>query len=136
MDTLSKKERSERMSRIRLKDTKPELVVRRLIHGLGYRYRLHDRHLPGHPDLVFKGRGKIIFIHGCFWHLHAGCANNRPPKTRRDFWMPKLEGNRARDKREQAKLRKLGWRIMVIWECQLADTDRLTKRIQAFLEKS
>ena len=99
MDTLSKAQRSERMSRVRGKDTKPELLVRRLVHGMGYRYRLHRRDLPGTPDLVFPGRRKVIFVHGCFWHRHPdpACKLARLPKSRTDFWLPKLEGNRARD---------------------------------------
>ncbi|HBI46414.1 MAG TPA: very short patch repair endonuclease, partial [Planctomycetales bacterium] len=97
MDSLSPEERSERMSRVRNKDTKPELVVRRLVHSLGYRYRLHSGRLPGRPDIVFAGRKKVVFVHGCFWHRHRGCALCRMPKSRLDFWAPKLEGNRRRD---------------------------------------
>lgn len=134
MDTLSPEERSERMSRIRGKDTKPEMRVRRLIHGMGYRYRLHSRKLPGRPDLVFASRGKVIFVHGCFWHMHASCKNNRPPKSRRDFWLPKLRENRKRDKTNQRELEKQGWGILVIWECETKDLDALTERVRNFLE--
>jgi DNA mismatch endonuclease (patch repair protein) len=96
MDTLSPEDRRERMSRVRAADTKPELAVRRLVHGLGYRYRLHSRSLPGHPDLVFGKRRKVIFVHGCFWHRHQGCPLCRMPKTKLEFWRPKLEGNKDR----------------------------------------
>lgn len=115
MDPLSPKERSERMSRVRSRDTKPELVVRRLVHSLGYRYRLHRRSLPGRPDLVFPGRRKVIFVHGCFWHRHAGChSGTRVPKSRLDFWLPKLESNRERDRVNQAALAELGWDALTI----------------------
>src|SRR6266699_3209467 len=105
MDTLTPVERSERMSRVRAKDTAPEITVRRAVHGLGYRYRLHARDLPGHPDLVFRKRHKVIFIHGCFWHRHENCKLSRLPKSRLEFWRPKLESNRQRDSRNQALLK-------------------------------
>ena len=109
MDTLTAPERSERMSRVRSKDTKPEMLVRSLVHRMGFRYRLHDRKLPGNPDMVFPGRGKIIFVHGCFWHRHRErCEFTRWPKSRMDFWGPKLEKNRQRDKIVGRELRKLG----------------------------
>lgn len=133
MDTLSPLERSERMARVRSKDTKPEMRVRRLLHALGYRYRLHDRKLPGHPDLVFKGRRKVIFVHGCFWHRHDGCGLARLPKSRLDFWLPKLEGNRLRDARKLEELDQLGWTSLVIWECELKDMNLLEKRLKTFL---
>ena len=137
MDTLSPAERSERMSRVRSKDTKPEMVVRKLAHGMGFRYRLHVRKLPGHPDLVFAGRRKVIFVHGCFWHRHgARCPLTRWPKSKLDFWRPKLEQNRKRDLRNRRALRKLGWRVLVIWECQLANIARLENRLRLFLENS
>ena len=135
MDTLSQQERSERMSRVRGKDTKPELVVRRLVHRLGFRYRLHSRELPGKPDLVFARLKCVIFVHGCFWHRHVGCPLCRLPKSRLDFWKAKLEGNRKRDSRNQRKLRKDGWRLMVVWECQLAELERLERRILEFLSQ-
>jgi len=99
MDTLTPAERSTRMALVRAKDTKPELLVRRLVHGMGYRYRLHRRDLPGKPDLVFPSRGKVIFVHGCFWHRHARCALARLPKSRGDFWLPKLTANAQCDSR-------------------------------------
>ena len=122
------------MGRVRSKDTRPEMAVRRLVHSLGYRYRLHDAKLPGKPDLVFAGRKKVIFVHGCFWHRHPRCKNTRLPKSKLDFWKPKLEGNRKRDLANQRKLRRLGWRFLVVWECQIADTERLTDKIVDFLE--
>lgn len=134
-DTLTSAERSERMSRVRGKGTKPEMIVRRLVHGLGYRYRLHRRNLPGTPDLVFAGRKKVIFVHGCFWHRHENCKLARLPKSRHDFWIPKLEGNRRRDVENQARLREMGWDILIVWECQLGDRDRLSARITEFLEE-
>ena len=98
MDSLTTDERSERMGRIKGKDTKPEMLVRRMTHGMGYRYRLHDKRLPGHPDLVFPSRRKVIFVHGCFWHRHENCHLARLPKTRVDFWALKLQGNKIRDR--------------------------------------
>lgn len=133
LDTLSPEQRSERMSRVRAKNTKPELLVRRLIHSLGYRYRLHSKKLPGHPDLVFPGRKKVIFVHGCFWHRHEGCPLCRMPKTKIDFWKPKFEGNQSRDKVNQAKLREQGWDFLIIWECELRDREPLAGRIKEFL---
>jgi DNA mismatch endonuclease, patch repair protein len=133
MDTLSPAERSKRMSLVRSKDTGPEMVVRRLVHSLGFRYRLHDRKLPGGPDLVFRSRQRVIFIHGCFWHQHSCAGGDRIPKSRLNFWRTKLRGNVARDRRAVAKLRRAGWRVLVIWECQLREQERLTRRIVAFL---
>lgn len=133
-DTLSPEERSERMGRVRNKDTKPEMRVRRLVHALGYRYRLHSGRLPGRPDLVFPGRGKVIFVHGCFWHRHEGCSRCRLPKSRLDYWVPKLEKNRLRDAKNQAKLLELGWDMLVIWECEVEEAAGLPGRVMNFLE--
>jgi DNA mismatch endonuclease (patch repair protein) len=133
MDTLTPEQRSERMSRVRNKDTKPEMRVRRLVHALGYRYRLHAGSLPGRPDLVFKSRHKAIFVHGCFWHRHEGCPLCRMPKSRLRFWKPKLKANRERDLANQQKLTELGWDFLVVWECELRDLDALTSRIKSFL---
>jgi DNA mismatch endonuclease (patch repair protein) len=123
------------MSRIRSANTKPEMVVRRLVHGMGYRYRLHAKALPGNPDLAFRARRKVIFIHGCFWHQH-GCRHYRMPRTRKDFWEPKLERNKARDAQVRREIHALGWQAMVIWECQIKNLARLQDRITAFLETS
>lgn len=135
VDTLSPAERSERMSRVRGADTKPEMLVRRMVHGMGYRYRLHRKDLPGSPDLVFPSKRKVIFVHGCYWHRHPdpGCPLARLPKSRLDFWLPKLEGNRKRDERNQEKLENMGWGIMIVWECQLKDKAALERRIKGFL---
>lgn len=134
-DTLSPEARSERMSRVRGKDTKPEMAVRRLVHAMGYRYRLHRRDLPGIPDLVFGPLKKVIFVHGCFWHRHPDpqCKLARMPKSRLDFWRPKLEGNRRRDERIEAELRGLGWRVMVVWECEIGHKEQLGNSVREFL---
>jgi len=136
MDTLDAQQRSERMSRIRGKDTAPEMIVRRLVHRMGYRYRLHRNDLPGRPDLVFPARRKVIFVHGCFWHRHpdSACKLARLPKSRLDFWLPKLESNRRRDLAKQEELRAKGWDFLVIWECQLNNMASMTKNIKAFLD--
>jgi DNA mismatch endonuclease (patch repair protein) len=136
MDTLTATERSERMARVRYKDTKPELTVRRMVHALGFRYRLHDGTLPGKPDLVFAGRRKVIFVHGCFWHRHgARCPLTRLPKSKLAFWQPKLEENRKRDKRNAHSLRALGWDMLVVWECQLRNLEPIKTKITRFLER-
>jgi len=123
LDTLSREERSERMARIRNKDSVSEIRLRRLIHGMGYRYRLHVKTLPGTPDLVFPSRKAVIFMHGCFWHRHEGCPLARLPKSRSAFWSEKLESNKLRDERNLQQLKELGWRVLVIWECQMTNKD-------------
>jgi DNA mismatch endonuclease (patch repair protein) len=134
MDTLSPEERSTRMGLVRGSDTKPEMMIRRLVHGMGYRYRLHISTLPGKPDMVFRSRGKIIFVHGCFWHRHPSskCRLARLPKSRLDFWGPKLERNRERDRDAVRSLKRDGWQVMIIWECQIKTAD-LADRIKKFL---
>jgi DNA mismatch endonuclease (patch repair protein) len=134
-DNLTRAQRSERMSRIKGRDTKPEMIVRRLVHGLGYRYRLHVGQLPGRPDLVFRSRRRVIFVHGCFWHRHTdpACRLARLPKSRLDFWKPKLEANASRDATNQTRLGVLGWRVLVVWECETADQDALRSRIESFI---
>lgn len=124
------------MARIGCKDTKPELVVRRTAHALGYRYRLHRRDLPGTPDMVFPSRRKAIFVHGCFWHLHdaLGCRKARLPKTRREFWKAKLEANRERDIRNRRALEGDGWNVLEIWGCELGDVAALERRLVDFLD--
>lgn len=133
-DPLTPKERSARMSRIRNADTKPEMIVRRLVHGMGYRYRLHARDLPGNPDIVFRPKKLVIFVHGCFWHQH-GCRQYRQPRSKLAFWEPKLARNKTRDAQVRRELRKLGWRTLTVWECQLKRLPVLAERIQHFLEK-
>ena len=134
-DSLTPAERSARMARIAGKHTAPEMAVRRLVSALGHRYRLHGAKLPGKPDLVFAGKRKAIFVHGCFWHRHAAktCKLARLPKTRLDFWLPKLEGNRKRDARNRRALARAGWKTLVVWECQLGNIDRMRNRIARFL---
>ena len=125
--------RSEMMAAVRSKDTKPELLVRRLVHGMGYRYRLHRPDLPGKPDLVFSGKRKIIFVHGCFWHQHNHCIFSHVPKSNASYWAPKLARNQARDIEHLRHLRALGWKCLVLWECELKDSERLLRRLTKFL---
>jgi DNA mismatch endonuclease (patch repair protein) len=125
-------DRSENMRAIRGKDTQPELFVRSLIHRLGYRFRLHRSSLPGKPDLVFPARRKVIFVHGCFWHCHR-CKNGLIPNTNRDFWFKKLRQNETRDAENQKVLRKLGWKVLVIWQCELKDQQKLPGKVIRFL---
>lgn len=134
MDVLSPAARSIQMSLVRSRDTGPEMAVRRLVHGMGYRYRLYGKDLPGSPDLVFKARNKVIFVHGCFWHLHRNCSRCRLPKSRLAYWKPKLEGNAERDKEVRRRLRLLGWRFVVLWECELANRKKLSAKIVKFLD--
>jgi DNA mismatch endonuclease (patch repair protein) len=121
--------RSAQMARIKARDTKPEMIVRRALHAAGLRFRLHYRHLPGKPDIVLPSRRIAIFVHGCFWHRHSqpDCKLARLPKSRLDFWLPKLEGNRERDARNEAALREAGWDVRVIWECELAQPTKLAE---------
>ncbi|WP_080411729.1 very short patch repair endonuclease [Burkholderia ubonensis] len=117
--------RSENMSRIRSKDTRPEMIVRRAFWAAGLRYRLHDKRLPGNPDLVFPSRRTVVFVHGCFWHCHEGCSNFRIPKTRTEWWTKKLTRNKVRDLAVHAELEAAGWRVIVIWECEVGDRAQL-----------
>ena len=132
-DTVDPAKRSEIMSRIRSRDTKPEMIVRRIAHRLGFRFRLHRRDLPGCPDLVFPRHRAIILVHGCFWHRHPGCKYATSPKTRVSFWERKFEGNVVRDRRNQNALHELGWRVLVIWECETRDPEAVAERIAGFL---
>jgi len=134
-DTFTKSERSRIMAAVKSKDTTPELVVRRLVHGLGYRFRLHVSSLPGKPDLVFPRLRKVINVSGCFWHLHK-CPRCRIPSTRRSYWVAKLQRNAQRDRSTLRALRKDGWQVLVVWECQTqpAKAKLLEKRIVAFLD--
>lgn len=132
VDTVSAAVRSAIMSQVRHKDTRPEMAVRRLVHGAGFRYRLHVANLPGRPDMVFPGRRKVIFVHGCFWHSHAGCGGGRIPKSRTDFWLTKLRSNQARDERNVRELTEAGWDVLILWECETRDPT-LIERIRTFL---
>jgi len=132
-DTLTPSQRSERMSRVRAKNTKPEMNARRAAHRLGYRFRLHRHDLPGKPDLVFPRLRKIVLVHGCFWHQHQGCNGGRMPKSRPDFWGPKLARNVERDHKVRASLEALGWDIMVLWECESRTVDMAASHLATFL---
>lgn len=132
-DHLSESQRSVLMGKVRGKDTKPEMIVRRAAHRLGYRYRLHRRDLPGTPDLVFPGRRKVIFVHGCWWHRHEGCPKASPVKTREDFWNAKFARNVARDARTEIDLRAAGWDVLVLWECQTKQVAEVETALRSFL---
>lgn len=125
-----------RMSGVRNKDTRPELLVRRLLHSLGYRFRLHRRDLPGSPDIVFAGRRKVVFVHGCFWHQHEGCALRTTPRARTDYWLPKFERNKARDRKAVEDLARANWSSLTIWECELKDQAAVENRLITFLGKA
>jgi DNA mismatch endonuclease (patch repair protein) len=133
MDRITVEQRSETMRRIRGKDTSPELLVRRIVFRLGFRYRLHVADLPGKPDLVFKAKRKAIFVNGCFWHFHKRCRTAHFPKSRLEYWIPKLEGNKRRDRLNMKRLRRLGWQVLVVWECETSDPHSLSLRLERFL---
>lgn len=133
-DPLSPSERSERMKLIRPKNTKVEMVARRLTHAMGYRYRLHSRALPGRPDMVFAARKKVIFVHGCFWHQHENCRQYRMPRSKLDFWLPKLEANKRRDIEVYRRINEAGWRCLIVWECELKNREAVSSKIKNFLE--
>lgn len=133
VDVLTDNQRKYCMSQIKGKNTKPEMIVRRLVYSLGYRYRLHVKSLPGNPDLVFSSRKKVIFVHGCFWHRH-NCKYGKPkPATRKNFWEKKLQGNVQRDKVNIIELEKQGWKVLVIWECEIKNIENVMERIINFL---
>jgi len=134
MDVFTPQKRSELMSRIRGRDTKPELALRSMLHGLGYRFTVRSRRnrtLPGKPDLVLPRYHTVIFVHGCFWHGHEHCRAFRLPKTRRDWWSAKIEGNQARDKRNHAALLQLGWHVVTVWECALKTTSARAQLVES-----
>lgn len=133
-DRLDRQRRSENMRRIRGTNTKPEVLVRKALTKLGYRYRLHSKTLPGKPDIVFPGRKKLIFVHGCFWHQHEDCREGRIPNSRKDYWEPKLVGNMRRDHRNRLSLAEIGWQVLVVWECQIANEASLEIALREFLE--
>lgn len=133
-DVLTAEQRRLNMSRIRGRDTVPEMTVRRLVYGMGYRYRLYAKDLPGKPDIVFRPRRKVIFVHGCFWHMHRCKQGRVKPKTRAEFWEAKRRGNVERDRRNRRRLRAMGWCVLEVWQCQLRDMDRVADRIIEFLE--
>jgi DNA mismatch endonuclease (patch repair protein) len=133
-DTLSEKERSVRMSKIRSTDTKPEIIVRKYLFSKGFRYSLHKRKLPGNPDLVLKKHGVIIYVNGCFWHGHEDCKTWRIPLSKQEFWVEKITKNRARDLRNLDKIRELGWKPIIVWECEIKNiklrSERLAKLVK------
>jgi DNA mismatch endonuclease (patch repair protein) len=132
MDRLTPQARSANMKAVRRKNTAPEMALRRLLHAAGYRYRLHIRELPGSPDVVFPGRRKAIFVHGCFWHGHD-CRAGRPPESRQEYWLPKIERNRQRDAAASAALSQSGWRTLSVWQCEVADRAKLATKMAEFL---
>jgi DNA mismatch endonuclease, patch repair protein len=135
MDTLPPERRSENMRRIQSKDTSPEMTVRHLVHAMGYRYRLHVSALPGCPDLVFPRLRKIVQVYGCYWHPHGPCRFSHQPQSRLEYWLPKLEGNRQRDRKNIRWLRQQGWRVLVIRECQVRGQKTLAAKLDKFLRQ-
>jgi DNA mismatch endonuclease (patch repair protein) len=132
MDHLSPHQRSANMRAVKRSDTAPEMAVRRLLFRAGYRYRLHDGRLPGRPDIVFKGRRKVIFVHGCFWHGHH-CSRGRLPKSRVEYWRDRVDRNRSRDGRVLVELQATGWKPFVVWQCETRDEEPLLRRLVEFL---
>lgn len=135
IDVLTPEQRKLNMSRIRNKDTRPEMVIRSLVHRMGYRYRLHVKNLPGKPDLVLSSHRKIIFVHGCFWHVHKCKYGSVKPQTNAEFWQNKRMGNVERDRRNLSLLKKDGWKVLVVWECQIRKLRMLEEKISRFLER-
>lgn len=133
MDSLTKERRSWNMSRIKGKNTKPEIVVRKMLHKLGYRFRLHRKDLPGCPDIVLAKYKTVIFVHGCFWHRHPGCRYAYSPKSRESFWKKKFEDNVARDQKNFSLLSDMGWSVKIIWECETRDEKNLIKILRSML---
>lgn len=129
VDHLTKELRSWNMSRIRSADTNPEIVMRSLLHRLGYRFRLHRKDLPGKPDIVLPKFKTVIFVHGCFWHRHKGCKRCTTPTTNQEYWLPKFERNMLKDIENRSKLRKLGWRSIIIWECEIKKPVKLAQKL-------
>lgn len=134
-DVFSPEERSRIMSRVRGQDTKPELVVRSLAHRMGFRFRLHRRDLPGSPDIVLPRYRRVIFVHGCFWHGHHGCPRSARPSSNVEFWNKKIAGNIKRDRDARRRLRELGWKTLVVWQCEIRDEGRLRAKLSRFLLK-
>ncbi|MBL3554090.1 very short patch repair endonuclease [Rhodovulum sulfidophilum] len=133
MDTRLPEQRRRIMQAVKSKDTGPELCVRRLLHGMGYRFRLHRKDLPGTPDIVLPRHLKAIFVHGCFWHAH-GCSKGRPPKSNLDYWLPKLEQNVYRDRTKMEQLDTLGWKALVVWQCETKNLEALSAKLRSFVD--
>jgi DNA mismatch endonuclease (patch repair protein) len=132
-DVFSKEKRSWIMSRVRGRDTKPEILVRSFVHRMGFRFRIHRRDLPGNPDIVLPRHGKVIFVHGCFWHGHKRCQRSKRPTTNKGFWNKKLDENIERDKRFQRKLRLMGWKVLVLWQCEGRKPEKMLRKLERFL---
>ncbi len=132
-DKISKSERSAIMAKIKSRDTTPEMTVRRLVHSFGFRYRLHQKDLPGKPDLVFRSRKKVIFVHGCFWHGHSCTSGSNQPSSNIEYWKNKLYRNKAKDKKDIKALKQMGWEVLVLWECEIKNTTLLLKKLKSFL---
>jgi DNA mismatch endonuclease (patch repair protein) len=135
-DILTREERSARMRLVRSRDTKPERAVRSLLHRFKYRFRLHRKDLPGAPDIVLPRHGKIILVHGCFWHCHQGCRRATRPVNNAAWWTERLDGNMRRDRRNRRRLRQLGWKVLVVWECEIGREERVLRKLLRFLEDS
>lgn len=136
VDTLTRERRSWNMSRIKGRNTRPELVLRSLLHSAGFRFRLHAKQLPGRPDIILPRYRTAIFVHGCFWHRHPGCRDATTPSTRREFWQAKFDGNVSRDARNQAALEAAGWTVLTVWECELkSDAEGVARRLATKLRK-
>jgi DNA mismatch endonuclease, patch repair protein len=133
MDVFTKEKRSQIMARVRGKNTKPELMVRSVLHGMGYRFRLHRKDLPGNPDIVLPKHKKVIFVHGCFWHGHSTCLRSKRPTTNQTFWDNKLDGNIKRDRRFRRELRRLDWEVLTVWECETKNSEKLLRKLERFL---
>jgi DNA mismatch endonuclease, patch repair protein len=136
VDVFSPVKRSAIMARVRSENTKPEVVVRKVIHSLGYRFRVNQRSLPGKPDIVLARHRKVIFVHGCFWHGHSHCPRGTLPTTNVMFWRSKIQGNKIRDTKVRRMLSTEGWKVLVVWQCQTHDLDVLNKRLKKFFERS
>ena len=132
-DVFSKEKRSWLMGRVKGRDTKPEILVRSFIHRMGYRFRIHRRDLPGNPDIVFPRHGKVIFVHGCFWHGHEGCPRSTRPTSNKRFWNEKLDGNIERDKRFRRALQRMGWKVFVVWQCETREPEKLLRKLERIL---
>jgi len=132
-DVFSQEKRSWIMSRVKGRDTKPEILVRSFIFRMGFRFRLHRRNLPGTPDIVLPRHRKVIFVHGCFWHGHKNCSRSKRPTTNENFWKDKLDGNIERDKRHKLELRQMGWKVLIVWECETKNPDKLLRKLKRFL---
>jgi len=136
VDTFSPEKRSNIMRLVRSKNTTPEMTVRSLLHGLGFRFRLHRKDLPGNPDIVLPKYSAVVFVHGCFWHRHKACPQASMPATNQGYWIPKFKRTVERDWKNQRELRRLGWKVIVLWECELRELNRLTKRLTSAISST